>query len=745
MITKNSFGQLRIALSSLGFSLLAYAPISQAQENAQNLVIEEVVVTGNKRSGSLQGTAMSLAVVSEEDIRKRGLVGMNDYLRSTPGVSMQDRGAGQNAIIMRGIASDPQLDSSSVGVYYGEVPITGLGGLFPGNPDIKMVDMNRVEILRGPQGTLFGAGSMSGTVRIIPNQPNMAELEGEVTTSYSATDGDANTMVQGVFNVPLITDKLAVRGSIYRYDNSGFYKNIAASDPVKSSSLGATLGAGVTDRDNMGSDEYTGGRIAVAWQPTDQLNLSASYFRQNIDQDGIPDASLALGKFEQARFDTAAGAESNDQNIEIINLDLNYDLDRFALFATSSWIDADATINRDIGVFLVEPFGGDMPFITRDFIDSDVFSAEARITTKLDGPLQGLLGFYYQDSEYQQQQLLTWEGAPESDPFGGLLIDDSRAHGDGTEEALFGELTYTIRDLLDVTVGFRYFDYDARSFFLGAGEFARGSMTAEGKDDHTTYKLNLSHTTDAGGLYYVEVQEGYRVGHSGFEVSEVCDLDNDGLVDGLGTKGQPTLAPDDLTSYEVGRKLRLMEGQLLLRGSAYYTSWQGMPVGRIAECGLVIFVNAGESESKGLEVEGTALLAENWSVEFGLSYTNVELAEDNSWLGDKGDPLPGTPEYLFTVGAEHTFRVLNRDAFARLDWAYVDEYYNNIAQEGDAIGDYHELGLTAGVNINNVNVQLFIHNATDSDKVLWNDTNYGDGRVQLQRPRTIGLTARYQF
>jgi outer membrane receptor protein involved in Fe transport len=745
MLTKSSVEKLRSLAWAVGFSLLSCAPLSQAQEEVPGPVIEEVVVTAAKRSGLLQSTAMSLAVVAEEDIRKRGLVGMNDYLRSTPGVSMQDRGAGQNAVIMRGIAADPQLDSSSVGVYYGEVPITGLGGMFPGNPDIKMVDINHVEILRGPQGTLFGAGSMSGTVRIIPNRPNMAELEGEIATSYSATDGDANTMFQGVLNVPLITDSLAVRGSIYHYDNSGFYKNIAASDPVKSSSLGATLGAGVNDRDNMGSDEYAGGRIAVAWQPTDQLYLSASYFRQDINQEGIPDGSIVLGKFEQTRFDTPAGAESNDQNIEIINLDLNYDLDRFTLFMTSSWIDADAKINRDVGTFFVAPFGGDIPLIATDFVDSDVFLVEARITTNLDGPLQGLLGFYYEDSDYQQHQSLIWGGTPELDPFGGLLIDDGRLHGDGAAKAVFGELTYAFRNHLDVTAGFRYFNYDDGFSWLGTGEFGGGSLAASANDDHTTYKLNISYTTDAGDLYYAEVQEGYRAGSPGYEVPGVCDLNNDGMVDGVGTTGQPALRPDDLTSYEVGSKLRLMDGHLLLRGAAYYTLWQGMPVGRVADCGLIVFLNAGESMSKGFEVEGKALLAENWRVEFGFSYTNVELTEDNPWLGDKGDPLPGTPGYLFTVGAEYRFPVMNREAFARLDWVYVDDYYNNITREGDAIGGYHELGLAAGVNVNNVLMQLFVHNATDSDKVLWNDTNHGDGRVQRQRPRTVGLTARYLF
>ena len=132
---------------------------------------------------------MSLAVVPGDLIEKRGLVSMEDYLRTTPGVAMQDRGAGQNAIVMRGIGADPQNDASSVGVYYGEIPITGAGGLRGGNPDIKLVDIDRIEILRGPQGTLFGEGSMSGTVRVIPNPPDLSEFSVKIAATYSSSAG----------------------------------------------------------------------------------------------------------------------------------------------------------------------------------------------------------------------------------------------------------------------------------------------------------------------------------------------------------------------------------------------------------------------------------------------------------------------------------------------------------------------------------------------------------------------------
>ena len=165
--------------------------------------IDEIIVTANKREQSLQDAAMSISAIGGDTIEKRGLVGMDDYLRTLPGVSFQDRGASQNSIVIRGMAADQQAEDSTAGVYFGETPLTGLSGANAfdagGNADIKLVDVERVEVLRGPQGTLYGASSIAGTVRVIPNAPNLEEIEGKVATRYSHTgqEGGDNTMIQG--------------------------------------------------------------------------------------------------------------------------------------------------------------------------------------------------------------------------------------------------------------------------------------------------------------------------------------------------------------------------------------------------------------------------------------------------------------------------------------------------------------------------------------------------------------------
>ena len=186
-------------------------------------------MTASKRGDvNLQDTAMSISVASEDMIAKTGMVGMDDFLRTLPSTNFLDRGAGRNGIIIRGVTASPQTDAT-VGVYVGETPLTGLGSASPGsggNPDLKYVDMQRIEVLRGPQGTLYGDGSIAGTVRAIPNRPDLYAFSGEITGSYSSTamTGRRQHNVAGVLNLPCVEDTFALRVVAYDYDNSGYYR-----------------------------------------------------------------------------------------------------------------------------------------------------------------------------------------------------------------------------------------------------------------------------------------------------------------------------------------------------------------------------------------------------------------------------------------------------------------------------------------------------------------------------------------
>ena len=535
------------------------------QETDGGFVLEEIVVTATKRETSLQDTAMSISAIGSEGIDKRNLVGMGDYLNTVPGVTMQDRGASQNSVIIRGIASDPQLEESTVGIYFGETPVTGLGsttsGDLSGSADIKFVDIERIEVLRGPQGTLYGSGSMGGTVRVIPASPNLEELEGKVVARYSETGGDGgnNHMLQGVANIPLIDDQLAIRAVVYKFDNSGYIKNVAASQPEGGgpgfeSAIQAT---GVAkDRGDVGSDEYTGYRLSGLWQPLEDLKITLSYLQQDIEQDGVPEVNPGLqGDFQQVRLGVGPGGshyEFMENEIEITNALIEYDFGWASLSSSSSWADYTATNENDISFFMF------IPASSRFESDDELFVEELRLTSQLDGDVQFVLGAYYEDSEYTSAGPTRWTGDPAlagPDPF--IWFTGQNRNTD--QLAIFGEITYDFTEQLAVTLGARHFDYDqdyTSSFTMGSG---LPDVSEEKPQEETgeTYKINISYTPDDESLLYFQWAEGFRLGSTTAPLSPACDVDNDGILDDVGFPAPDTIDSDTSESFELGFKTQI--------------------------------------------------------------------------------------------------------------------------------------------------------------------------------------------
>ena len=479
-------------------------------ESESAWLLEEVVVTATKRETSLQDTAMSVSAISGDTIEKRGLVGMSDYLGTLPGVSMQDRGAGQNSVVIRGLSSDPQAVDSTAGVYFGEAPVSGLGSSSTlgnlGNADIKMVDIERVEVLRGPQGTLYGSDSMAGTVRVIPVSPRLDEVAGKVALRHSQTgkEGGDNSMVQGVINIPLIEDKLAVRGVVYQFENSGYVKNVAASQPLSNESLEATesFGGVARDRGDVGNDRYTGYRVSALWNPTDQLSVNLSHLDQKIEQDGMPEVNLDLAdNYQQRRFNTGPEGsryENMEADIELTNLQISYDIGWGELMSSSSWVQYDAKTEAD-NTHLSTPLYGfagfdDQPFYTAGSREVENFIQEVRLSSKFDGDLSFVSGLYYEDKEDSTFGPTIWSGDDSQDPGFALFINDGDVSIE--QKAIFGEITYDITSDLAVSVGGRHYDYERVSVgtleFLGSVLWENRVTPAE--ESGQTYKVNLSYT-----------------------------------------------------------------------------------------------------------------------------------------------------------------------------------------------------------------------------------------------------------
>ncbi len=710
----------------------------ESEENKVNVII----VTATKRGdASTLDIPASISVVGEDEISKRGMVGMDDYLRSLPSTNFLDRGAGRNGIIIRGVTASPQ-DDIAVGVYIDETPVTGMGSLAGGNPDLKYVDMQRIEVLRGPQGTLYGDGSIAGTVRVIPNAPDLNDFSAEIAGSTSSTAdlGGQNTMVRGVLNLPVVEDKFAIRVVGYEYDNSGYYENIAGDSTDKATWADAF--GGIVTSGEAGDDQYTGGRITAFWQVSEDFNLTLSHMTQDIDQSGIPESMLAVGGKSRVPFQRQDGSgESLKIDFDVTNLKMNLDMGSYELFSSTSIVESKTLQDRDLGAYFGPMLGvDDMPIYLADSAHAEQFTQELRLNTRLDGPWQFLVGAFYQDYERTVGQKMTFEGTPALDPFEGALLFESTFGNNLKQLAFFGEATFEITEELTTVAGVRHYDYDKNSPDTNNGLFNGGYSEGfiENDDTGQTYKLSLNYRPDDSTSFYGTFSQGFRLGGPHPEIpSDICD-----------TRGVPDqIDSDELDSFEVGAKFAFADGRATLNVSAYQVDWSGIPVKQILECGFETTANAGEAESKGVEIDGQLQLADDWRINYALSRTRAELTEDSAALGaQSGDRLPGSPEFQASFGVQADFSIAGLPTFARADIAHVGEYFNNLQQTGRSAGDFTTINLTLGAEINDtISVDIFARNLTNEDGLTWIETELGDGRANYIRPRTIGIELRARF
>jgi outer membrane receptor protein involved in Fe transport len=591
---------------------------------------------------------------------------------------------------------------------------------------------------------------MGGTVRVIPELPKPGEFSGSLSAggSYTADYGDSNSNVQGIINVPFMQDELAVRAVAYSYDYSGYFRNVAASDPVKSASAAAT-GALALDRDDVARSEFTGGRIAARWTPGDRLSVDLTYLRQDVEQQGNPLGDLALGKFDHARYARFSNrqGEFNGNDLEVWNVVLEYDFGPLGLVSSSSWNNYGFTEDWEVGQFWTFLYGDDAPIWILNNTRYDTFVQEVRLSSQWNRPINFLAGFYYEDQDDNFSQLVEWDGDPASDPFGGALMSDYSELNRFEQLAFFGELSYEISDTLVATAGIRRFEYDS-SFSEAAEGFLWGGPYEDGGDsneDDYTGKLNLSWSPNDTSLYYVQWAEGFRPGRPVGSPTPGCDLDNDGLLDGLGLPAPTSIDSDTLDSYEVGSKLSFGNGRIDVRAAAYYNDWKKIPILLVADCAVGFAFNAAEAMTTGLELEGSARLGTQWQVDFSAGYTKAELTTDAPGLGVDGDRLPGTPEYLATLGLQREFQFREQDGYARIDVATVGGYYNNLQEQGEEIGDYTTVSLAAGLDMGNWDAQLFIQNLTNSDAATWVFFLEEYPSAYRIRPRTMGVSLRFRF
>lgn len=691
---------------SAGLALAAAAVVWVPAAAAQNAgAVEEIVVTAQKREQRLLEVPMAVSAFSGAELEERGISSVQDLAFAVPGVTTREDGPGSYQIFMRGLANQ-YGPGSLVGVYLDEAPmaLTGYDQL-----DVRIMDLARVEVLKGPQGTLYGQGSVAGTVRYITHDPALASLEGSLEGSLAdVSHGNTRTSVTGVLNLPVVEDVFALRIAANVADGGGWIDQPEAG--IK----------------NGNESALSNIRVKALWQVSELLTAEAMVIRHRMDN------KLGLGYEEPDRTNLVAIDRSRELlpkefEYDLYNIDLTFDL-RFAeLLSATTYIDHDhqypfSYIGGDDTIY---GGGGTLEGVDDRWVEAEQFSQELRLTSTSPGRLKWTVGAFYRDVD---RSLV----AEYDTLFLGVVYPDATYLAEDTYEeySLFTEGAYQLTDRLEVGVGVRYFE-DDRSTSDGA---ARETDSFDSVDP----RVYLSYRVSDDANVYASVSQGFRSG--GFNAGDL-----------------PNYEPETLTSYELGAKARLAGGAVDVELVGYYSDYKDMlRRGLVFDSSTATFEtlisNIGKAEIKGVEGSLTWRPTDGLSLNATFAAIDSEVVEVNAddATNIKGDPVDYVPDLSYTLGAHYRFTWANGlPGFVRLDYSYRDKvpYVDRSSFPAENVPQYSDdvslLDARIGLTWNQATFELFGSNITDENDYI--DPYHAWANANRTRPRMVGLNVRYEF
>jgi len=782
---------IRRAAAATAAIATALAGAAHAQQAAPSVGVTEIVVTAQKRSTSADKTPISITAVSGADLAARGITSFADLAAGTPGVSIKSMGPGQTEFEMRGMTSSGG-NSPTVGFYLDDVPLTSPASAQNGKVviDPTLYDLAQVEVLRGPQGTLYGSSSMGGTIKLIAAKPVIGkwQVSGEFTGS-GTQGGGFNHAENAMVNVPL-GDTLALRVVGSQSNTSGWIdrKVIASGDfPVASpdGTVRGDVASAPVAKDVKGSnaENVVSVRATLLWKPTSNLTVTPFFMYQRTHADGPSSYDSAPGTL--AHYQPFDIAEPYTDEIKIGSLNINWRGPGFDVTSATSYWSRNSRMVQDDSENLPSVGGGfgvttdsasyygstgTGAIYSYEVDPSKQFSQELRLTSNGNGRLKWLVGAYFADFK-SSWQLET--DVPNPAVFGSTtpLIFSLSQPTHIQQEAAFGEANYAIASNLHATVGLRVYHYDT-TLDMNTGGY--GSPTGDGTfiTEHVTQKstgvnpkFDLSWQVTPDALVYGTVAKGFRPGGgnqplpsssdptSGFRYIMYQSLLALGYKNGVA----PTAyGPDHLWSFEVGEKVKLLDRHLRLNSSAYYEDWSNIQLEQLP-FGYPLFDNVNSAKIYGGEVELQAVV--NHALSFGgqIGYTHATLSQTSHGFA-AGQLLPDVPKwsggsnvtYTADLDAAHTLTL-------RFDHTYVGKRVGLATYEGVVNNPNAPL---PGYNLFNLrgtiaakagwSIAVFANNLTDKHAYLENAAQLGlpnasYNRVVTNQPRTIGVDLNFKL
>jgi outer membrane receptor protein involved in Fe transport len=723
----------------------------------------ELLVTATKRSEALQDVPIAVSAITTEDIRERGLTQAGDYLNTVPGVYFQESGPGTSTIRIRGVSES--AGGSTVATYFGET-VTSVLVNQGGKPNIRFVDIDRVEVLRGPQGTIFGADALAGVVRIIPAAPDLEKFGAEFGTRgfTTAHSDDESYHVEGVLNLPIAQDRVALRLVGYKDDIAGYIDNVVPDQPsVDYTFLAPLLGlpafppgtwvtpaiAGFTHRD-INSEDTWGARAALRWQASDRLRFDLTYIKQDVELDSEPHTTPAVGAYDQSRAMDAFETGMYDEQIDVGTLVIAYDWDAVSLVSASSWTQMDRSKRQDITFLALGQLGVPIPWDLRDGSKGELFTQEVRLQSRGDdAPLQWTVGAFYLDENSDLSQFVPDFSCPTCIPalFGEDFAINAPLQEFSTEKqkSLFGEVSYAFTPQWTVGAGARYLEDDIESAdpvatgFLGGGGL--GGERTRGSTDEINPSAYVRYEPSDAMTFYAQAGRGFRSGVVNGSLPPQCDAD--AAAAGLG----PLADPDSLWNYELGMKSLLAGGRFGLNLAVYEQKWKDVQLIVSLACAFGGVVNGGDASGKGLELELVAQPISALRMNLSASYNKLEFDRVQPGTGfEKDERLPNSPEKNANLGVQYNFTLNDQwGGFARGDYTYVGDVPAKFPTGTIKQPSYDVVNARLGFDRGPLALELFGRNLTDKRAVLVTTNIAFGGDQTLIRPREYGVELRYAF
>ena len=694
---------------------LTAGPVATAQDK-----LEEVVVTALKREGtSLVDTAAGVAVVQGSQIEDWGATDLSDFLQRTPALSI-DPGAtmGWNTFQVRGVSAT--LGAATVGFYMDDLPfsLTRINTV----PAVPVFDLAQVEVLRGPQGTLYGAGASGGVVVVSTLDPVMNEFGAKLDLSaYTIDDGGDGYVTSGAINVPLIDDTLAARAVVTYQDDDGWVTDA------------------LTGRDEINPSDKTDARLKLLWTPTDDLEL---VFLANTSESNSNGRGTIADDSGELFLDGTLWDPIDDSEYQIeydqYGVTLKYDFENFRIFNSLSYIDLDRHLT-----FLPLPLTNDMDF--------ESTSNEFRISSAGDSRLSWLAGVFYRDVEnYTDVPLLS----------AGVGFPNVKDQLDSEQISIFGDATYElIQDKLFLSAGLSYFEDDLDFVVLWDPEFFPfENQDLSNDSDEVSSQVTLSYNPSEDSTAYVRWAEGFRPGNfnTSLGIVQVRLFTGD-----FGYNG--AVSTETITAYEVGYKAEFMDGTAYTEIVFFYNDMDDPQlVGRYEAAGNAAsaIINGESAESMGLEFVLALSPLDGLDLNFTASYTDAELTDD-VFIGDvlqyeDGEEMTLVPEYMASGTAAYTWDVMN-DLQATVSGSvqYISEKTLLVPSSPSIEGDETTLvNLRAELGNQTWSVYGFANNVTDEDGAVTPATPYLAGPppqfvdgiyANRYRPRSYGIGLRYNY